>query len=140
MSVKHARSWQQARTTRRFFTTTCRDRVGELMAGDDDQRESERVSSRAVPEVAVPRPEAGEEMDVRRLKSHSGNAREWKVSTMTRSWSRALLNPSRLAQHAASLGLHEGRVVALTAARANVRILKFVQCLFCPQRNSHVSD
>ena len=43
----------------------CRDRIGELMAEDDDQRQGERVSSRAVPEVEIPRPEAGEEMDVR---------------------------------------------------------------------------
>ena len=42
----------------------CRDRVGELMAEDDDQRQVERVSSRAFPEIEVPRPEAGEEMDV----------------------------------------------------------------------------
>ena len=34
------------------------------MAEDDDQREGERVSRRAVPEVEVPRPDAGEEMDV----------------------------------------------------------------------------
>ena len=42
----------------------CRDRSGELMAEDDDQRQVERVSSRTVPEVEIPRPEAGEEMDV----------------------------------------------------------------------------
>ena len=42
----------------------CRDRIGELMAEDDDQRQVERVTSRAVPEVETPRPEAGEEMDV----------------------------------------------------------------------------
>ena len=34
------------------------------MAEDDDQRQSERVSSRAVPEVEIPRPEAREDMDV----------------------------------------------------------------------------
>ena len=42
----------------------CRDRIGELMAGDDDQRQVERVSSRTVPEVEIPRLEAGEEMGV----------------------------------------------------------------------------
>ena len=42
----------------------CRDRIGELMAEDDDQRRVERASSRAVPEVELPRLEAGEEMDV----------------------------------------------------------------------------
>ena len=42
----------------------CRDRIGELMAEDDGQRRGERVASRAVPEIEVPRPEAGEEMDV----------------------------------------------------------------------------
>ena len=31
---------------------------------DDDQKQGERVSSRAVPEDEIPRPEAGEEMDV----------------------------------------------------------------------------
>ena len=41
----------------------CRDRTGEIMAGDD-QRQVERVSSRAVPEVEIPRPEAGEEVNV----------------------------------------------------------------------------
>ena len=35
-----------------------------VMAEDDDQREGARVSRRAVPEVEVPRPDAGEEMDV----------------------------------------------------------------------------
>ena len=41
----------------------CRDRIGELMAGDDDdQRQVERVSGAA--EVEIPRPEAGEEVDV----------------------------------------------------------------------------
>ena len=39
----------------------CRDRIGELMAGDDDQRQVERVTSRTISEVD---PEAGEEMDV----------------------------------------------------------------------------
>ena len=29
----------------------CRDRIGELMASDDEQRQVERVKSRAVPEV-----------------------------------------------------------------------------------------
>ena len=40
----------------------CRDRIGELVAEDDDQRQVERVSGAA--EVEIPRPEAGEEMDV----------------------------------------------------------------------------
>ena len=42
----------------------CRDRFGELMAEDDDQRQVERASRRAVPELEIPRPEAGKEMDV----------------------------------------------------------------------------
>ena len=42
----------------------CRDRIGEPMAVDDDQRQGQLVSSRAVPEVEIPRPEAREEMDV----------------------------------------------------------------------------
>ena len=42
----------------------CRDRIGELMAEDDDQRQVERVSGTVHPEVEIPRPGAGEEMDV----------------------------------------------------------------------------
>ena len=44
----------------------CRDRIGELMAGDDDQRQVERVTSRTAIEVQneIPCPEAGEEVDV----------------------------------------------------------------------------
>ena len=42
----------------------CRDRIGELMAEDDDQRQVERASGTVQPEVEIPRPEAGEEMDV----------------------------------------------------------------------------
>ena len=42
----------------------CRDRIGELMAEDDDQRQVERVSGTVHPEVEIPRPEAGEETDV----------------------------------------------------------------------------
>ena len=44
----------------------CRDRIGELMTSDDDQRQVERVTSRAAFEVEneIPCPEAGEEVDV----------------------------------------------------------------------------
>ena len=42
----------------------CRDRIGELMAEDDDQRQVERVSGTVHPEVETPCPGAGEEMDV----------------------------------------------------------------------------
>ena len=44
----------------------CRDRIGELMAGDDDQRQVERVTSRTAVEAEneIPHPEAGEEVDV----------------------------------------------------------------------------
>ena len=44
----------------------CRDRIGELMASDDDQRQIERVTSRAAVEVEseIPCPGAGEEVDV----------------------------------------------------------------------------
>ena len=43
---------------------TCRDRIGELMADDDDQRQVERMTPRTISEVETPCPEAGEEMDV----------------------------------------------------------------------------
>ena len=45
----------------------CRDRIGELMGGDDDQRHVERVTSRTAVEVEneIPCPEAREEVDVR---------------------------------------------------------------------------
>ena len=44
----------------------CRDRIGELMTSDDDQRQVERVTSRAAVEVEneIQCPEAGEEVDV----------------------------------------------------------------------------
>ena len=42
----------------------CRDRIGELIAEDDDQRQVERVSGTVRPEFEIPRPEAGEEVDV----------------------------------------------------------------------------
>ena len=44
----------------------CRDRIGELMAGDDDQRQVERMMSRttAYVESEIPCPETGEEVDV----------------------------------------------------------------------------
>ena len=44
----------------------CRDRTGELVADDDDQRQVERVTSRIISEVETPFPEAGDEMDVGR--------------------------------------------------------------------------
>ena len=62
MDIRRVSGVQTVGTTRRFLR--CRNRTGEVMAEDDDQREGEQVSSRAVPEVEVPRPEAGEEMDV----------------------------------------------------------------------------
>ena len=44
----------------------CRDRIGELMAGDDDQSPVERVTSRTAVDVEneIPCPETGEEMNV----------------------------------------------------------------------------
>ena len=42
----------------------CRDCIGELMAEDDDQGQVERVSGSVHSEVEIPRPEAGEEVDV----------------------------------------------------------------------------
>ena len=42
----------------------CRDRIGELMAGDDDQRQAERVSGSVHAEVEIPCAEDGEEVDV----------------------------------------------------------------------------
>ena len=39
----------------------CRDRIGELMAGDDDQRRVELVSGSVQAAVEIPCPEAGEE-------------------------------------------------------------------------------
>ena len=50
------------------------------MAEDEDQRQGDRVPSRAVPEVEVPRPEAGEEMNVSepavRVSESSSSSRE----------------------------------------------------------------
>ena len=42
----------------------CRDRIGELMAGDDDQRQIERVTSRATVDVGNEIPCTGEKVDV----------------------------------------------------------------------------
>ena len=44
----------------------CKDRIGELMAGDDDQRQVERMMSRTTVDVEneIPCPETGEEVDV----------------------------------------------------------------------------
>ena len=44
----------------------CRDRIGELMTSDDDQRQVERMMSRTTVEVEneIPCPESGEEVDV----------------------------------------------------------------------------
>ena len=44
----------------------CRDRIGELMAGDDDQRQVERMMSGTTADVEseIPCPETGEEVDV----------------------------------------------------------------------------
>ena len=58
----------------------CRDRIGELMAEDDDQRQVKRVSGSVHSEVAIPRPEAGEEVDVNRRSSHSQFHDRWKNS------------------------------------------------------------
>ena len=63
----------------------CRDRIGELMAEDDDQRQVERVSGAA--EVKIPRPEAGEEMDVGEpTVSHSSSG--WIIECRNPSWMR----------------------------------------------------
>ena len=94
----------------------CRDRIGELTAEDDDQRQVERVSGTVRSEFEIPRPEAGKEMDVgeptivevqqpvptgrrrarqkcsRRSKSHSDHFAWSKISTMTRSWSLCILS------------------------------------------------
>ena len=53
----------------------CRDRIGELMASDDDQRHIERVTSPTVVEVEneIPYPVAGEEVDVGEPNSHSSS-------------------------------------------------------------------
>ena len=44
----------------------CRDRIGEFMAGDDDQRQVERMMSLTTAdfESEIPCPETGEEVDV----------------------------------------------------------------------------
>ena len=44
----------------------CQDRIGELMASDDDQRQVERMTSRTTVEVEneIACPETGEEVDV----------------------------------------------------------------------------
>ena len=98
----------------------CRDRIGELTAEDDDQRQVERVSGTVRSEFEIPRPEAGKEMDVgeptivedqqpvqqpvptgrrrarqkcsRRSKSHSDHFAWSKISTMSRSWSLCILS------------------------------------------------
>ena len=72
----------------------CRDRTGELMADDDDQRQIERVSGTVHPEVEIPRPEAGEEVDVgeptvrgwTRGRTHSSNG--WIIRLRNPIWSR----------------------------------------------------
>ena len=48
------------------YDDRCRDRIGELMARDDDQRQVERLTSRTAVDVEneIPCPEAGEEVDV----------------------------------------------------------------------------
>ena len=53
----------------------CRDRIGELIASDDDQRQVERVTSRTAVEVEneIPCPDAGEEVDV-------ANQLLWKIN------------------------------------------------------------
>ena len=45
---------------------SCRDRIGDLMAGDDDQRQVERMMSRTTVDVEneISCPETGEEVDV----------------------------------------------------------------------------
>ena len=60
ISVRHAQ-WEGS--SRRQMP---RHRIGELMADDDDQRQVDRVMSRTTSgtEVEIPRPEAGEEVDV----------------------------------------------------------------------------
>ena len=52
----------------------CRDRIGELMAGDDDQRQVERMMSRTTVDVEneIPCPENGEEVDVVNHRSSHG--------------------------------------------------------------------
>ena len=53
-------------TDERQACTQCRDRIGELMAGDDDQRQVERMMSRTTVDVEneITCPETGEEVDV----------------------------------------------------------------------------
>ena len=50
-SVRHAQNERQV----------CRDRVGELLAEDDDPRRAERVVPVPKPDVEVPQPVAGED-------------------------------------------------------------------------------
>ena len=62
----------------------CRDRIGELMAGDDDQRQVERMMSRTTVDVEneIPCPETGEEVDVGEpsVQPRSGFHVRWKNS------------------------------------------------------------
>ena len=61
----------------------CRDRIGKLMAGVDDQRQVERVSGPVHLEVEIPRPEAGEEVDVgERTVRAAGKVEEQPVPTV----------------------------------------------------------
>ena len=62
---------------RRFLTTTDAETAfGELMADDDNQKQVERVLSRTVPEVEIPCPEPGAEMDVGEPTLHAAGPME----------------------------------------------------------------
>ena len=93
----------------------CRDRIGELMAEDDDQGQVERVSSRRVPEVEIPRPEAGEEMDVGEPMWVVEDLNDDEIMELCRLSNElnacettATLSPSKFPSCATRLGLREG--------------------------------
>ena len=66
-SVKHARSWRQACTMQKFLMMIdAETALASFIAGDDDQRQVERMMSRTTADVEseIPCPETGEEVDV----------------------------------------------------------------------------
>ena len=59
-NVKHARNWRAGMHNAKVpHDDRCRDRIGELMAGDDDQRQVEQMMSRTTVDVEneIPFPE-----------------------------------------------------------------------------------
>ena len=65
-NVKHARQWSSGMHNAKVsHDDRCRNRIGELMAGDDDQKQVERMMSRTTVDVEneIPCLDTGEEVD-----------------------------------------------------------------------------